>query len=156
MAEPATSALTEEEQLFGAIMERLTRTGKIEKAALIDFNGHLLAKSPGLSIIQKDIDALLGALNSPYQSLVKLNVGNSVFTCFRNDSGTNSLIGWTDDDVLTAYKCVDFVVVGVSDPESPGSSIYEMMRFVKQMYRKSRKIKALTLQNGIRIEDSAT
>lgn len=119
--------------------ELLQKTGKIEKTAILDFNGNILISTAGFELGPRETSSILRAIESQYLSLIKLKIQNQVFTCFRNDSLTPSLIGRAEDDVISAYKCVDFIVVGISDPDSPGSCIYEMQKFVKKCFRQSRR-----------------
>ena len=117
--------------------EILQKTGKIEKVALLDFSGELLISSEGFELGSREINSILRAIESQYLSLMKLKIRGKVFTCFRNDSMTKSLIGRAENDVISVYKCVEFIVVGISDPDSPGSCIYEMQKFVKRCFRLS-------------------
>ena len=128
----------QELERYSSYIGQLQKTGKIEKAALIDFRGNILIATPGFKLGLLDTNAIISAINGQYASLIKLKVGEQMFTCFRNDSLTTSLIGRADDDVISVYKCVDFIAVGISDPNSPGSCIYEMQRFVKMCFKQNR------------------
>lgn len=132
-------AAAKDSERYQYYVELLQKTGKIEKSALIDFNGNCLISTPGFELGQRETISILRAIESQYVSLIKLKIGEQTFTCFRNDSVTSSLIGRAENDVISIYKCVEFVVVGISDPDSPGSCIYEMQRFVKKMFRQSRR-----------------
>lgn len=116
-------------------VERLLCTGKIEQVAIIDFSGNILIRSDGMDIDLKDAETILRVLESADTSLVKIKIGKQDFRCFK-DSVT-SFVGRADYDFVCACLSVDFVVIGISDANSPGSCIYEMSRFVKRCYRNS-------------------
>ena len=126
------------EDRYQYYIELLQKTGKIEKAALLDFNGNLLISTEGFELGQRETNSVVRAIESQYLSLIKLKIEDKMFTCFRNDSVTPSFIGRAENDVISVYKCVEFIVVGISDPNSPGSCIYEMQKFVKKCFRLSR------------------
>lgn len=113
------------------MLERLRCSGKIERAAFLDLQGTPLVRSSGMDISPDDGETILRTLNSPFSPMTRLRVGKQDFVCFKN-TGT-SLVGKSDDDFLCVYRGTDFVVVGISDPQSPGSSIYEISRFLSKI-----------------------
>ncbi|KAL3867938.1 hypothetical protein ACJMK2_040780 [Sinanodonta woodiana] len=117
---------------------KLKRTGKIERAALINHVGSVLAVTPGFKLTEQEVAGILSALSHRYSHLIKLQIGQDVFTCFQHSQNTDILVGRAENDVLTIQKCNDFVVVGLADPESPGSCIHEVMTFAKRSNRKSK------------------
>lgn len=116
-------------------VERLLYTGTIEQVAIIDFSGKILIRSDGATIEQQDAVTILRVLESADTSLVKIRIGQQDFKCFKTSA--NSFVGRADYDFVCACVSVDFVVIGISDANSPGSCIYEMSRFVKRCYRNS-------------------
>ncbi|KAK3589367.1 hypothetical protein CHS0354_010014 [Potamilus streckersoni] len=108
-------------------LDKLMRTGKIERAALIDHTGCLLAASPDFILAEHEIIGILSALGHQYSHLVKLKIAHEVFTCFQNIHNNDVLIGRTENAVLVLHTCKDFVVVALADPESPGSCMYEIL-----------------------------
>ena len=134
----ADAAENNDDNKYQHYIEILQKTGKIEKVALLDFNGNLIVSTEEFELRQQDTNSILRAIESQYLSLIKLKIGDKMFTCFRNDSMTEPLIGRSENDVISVYKCVEFIVVGISDPNSPGSCIYEMQKFVKRCFRLSR------------------
>ena len=133
-------AAAQDLERYQSCIEQLQKTGKIEKVALLDFNGNFLISTEGFELGLQETTSILRAVEGRYVSLIKLKIGEQTFTCFRNDSVTSSLIGRAENDVISIYKCVEFIVVGISDPNSPGSCIYEMQRFVKKCFRQSRRL----------------
>lgn len=111
-------------------LANLQRSGKIERAALLDLQGHPLVLSSGMEISPDDGETILRTLASPYNSMTRLKVGKQDFVCFKNTG--QSLVGKSEEDFLCVNKGPEFLVVGISDPQSPGSSIYELSRFVAQ------------------------
>ena len=85
-----------------------------------------------MDISADDGETILRTLAYPCNPMTKLRVGKQDFICFKNTRDSASLVGKSDSDFLCVYKGAEFIVVGISDPESPGSSIYEMSRFLSQ------------------------
>ena len=116
-------------------VEILKSTGKIEKVALLDLNGKILIRSVGMNLTEEEAFAALCVLRSPDKSLAKIRMGNQDYTCFKNSP--SSFVGRAENDFVHVRSCLDFIVICLSDPNSPGSCIYEVTRFVKRCYRTS-------------------
>lgn len=118
------------------LLYTLTRNGKIEKAAIIDADNSVVASSLNFIVADSDINTIYAALSGNYSSLMKMKLWKSFFTCFRHGDDTNTIVGKADDEVLVAHKCGDFLVIGLSHAETPGSSIYEVTKFGNRIKRK--------------------
>lgn len=118
------------------LLYTLTRNGKIEKAAIIDADNSVVASSLNFIVADSDINTIYAALSGNYSSLMKMKLWKSFFTCFRHGDDTNTIVGKADDEVLVAHKCGDFLVIGISHAETPGSSIYEVTKFGNRIKRK--------------------
>ncbi|KAL3867939.1 hypothetical protein ACJMK2_040781 [Sinanodonta woodiana] len=87
--------------------------------------------------MEQEVAGILSALSHKYSHLLKLQIGQDAFRCFQHSQNTDILVGRAEKDVLTIQKSNDFVVVGLADPEFPGSCIHEMMTFARRYNRKS-------------------
>ncbi|KAK3607665.1 hypothetical protein CHS0354_010652 [Potamilus streckersoni] len=114
------------ETSWDSYLDELKKTGKIERAALIDHEGSVLTVTPGLKLTVDEVKGILTTLAHKYTRLIKLNIGQEVFTCFQNVHNNDILIGRAEKQMLTIQKCKEFVVVGLADFDSPGSCIYEV------------------------------
>lgn len=112
------------------LLSRLTRNGKIEKAAIFHHDGHgLLACSKEFHVTEKDIRAAVCAVSAKYSSLMTIKFWENHYTCFRHNDDKDTLVGKADEEVLVIHKIHDIVIVAISHPETPGSTIYEVTRF---------------------------
>ncbi|KAL3867949.1 hypothetical protein ACJMK2_040791 [Sinanodonta woodiana] len=126
------------ESIWDSYLDELTKTGKIQRAALIDPKSSVLAASPGLKLTEGEVAGVLTALSHKYTYLIRLNIGQEIFTCFQNVHNTDVLIGRAENQMLTIQKCKDFVVVGLAEFDSPGSCIYEITKFAKKYNHNSK------------------
>lgn len=115
---------------------KLTRNGKIEKAAIVDKSGKIVACSPDFSLKDSDINTLNCALAGQYSSLVKITFGKGVFTCFRQCEENDTLLGKNEDEILVAHRQNGFLVVGIGYSDTPGSCLYEVTHFAKRFKSK--------------------
>jgi hypothetical protein len=116
-------------------VEILKSTGKIEKVAITDLNGKILIRSIGMGITEEEAFAALCILRSSDKTLAKIRIDKQDYTCFKNSS--SSFVGRAENDFLHVRSCLDIILICISDPNSPGSSIYEVSRFVQRCYRTS-------------------
>lgn len=124
-------------------MDLIKHKCKAEHGAFIDMDGKLLLQDWGMGLDKGDaagvvqvINSFRRTTNSPV-SLFKLNLGKREATCFRNSD--ISFVGMTENHFTYAHKCKDFVVLVLSDPESNGSCIFQMTKFVRYVNNKSKK-----------------
>lgn len=109
---------------------RLTKNGKVEKAAILSHDGHIiLACSRDFKLNEKDARSLANAVSAKYYSLMTMKFCDNYYTCFRHNDDKDTLVGKADDEVLVVHKIHDITIVAISHPETPGSSIYEVTKF---------------------------
>lgn len=87
--------------------------------------GNVLAATAGLAVTGRDVMTLGYTLESNYSGVVKITLLTAVYNCFVHDKGF-SLIGRADNSVFAARKRNEIIVVGFTDPSSPGSCIKEV------------------------------
>lgn len=111
---------------------KLTRNGKIEKAAIVDKTGKIVACSSNFTVKDCDINAIKCALSGQYSSLVKMKFGNEMFMCFTQCEEKDTLLGKYEDEILVAHRKNGFLVVGIGYSDTPGSCLYEVTQFAKR------------------------
>ncbi|OWF56331.1 hypothetical protein KP79_PYT08287 [Mizuhopecten yessoensis] len=115
---------------WNELLCRLTKNGKIEKAAIFHHDGHtVLACSKDFKISEKDIRAIGCAVSAKYSSLMTMKFCDNYYKCFRHSDDKDTLVGKADEEVLVVHKIHDITIVAISHPETPGSSIYEVTKF---------------------------
>ena len=127
-----TQTINMKERRWNDLLRGLIKRGKVENAAIINFEGEIVAISDQWKISPGDAVGLLNATLSTYPALTKLSISQHTFTCFTHGSN-GTIVGRADSHVLVAHRSEKFIVVGVSDPEAPGSCIYEVVEFGKHI-----------------------
>lgn len=114
------------------LLLKLTRNGKIERAAIIDKAGKIVACSANFTFKDSDVKTLNYALSGQYSSLVRMKFGNEMFMCFRQCEDNDTLLGKNGEEILVAHRKNGFLVVGIGHSDTPGSCLYEVTRFAKR------------------------
>ncbi|CAL1526993.1 unnamed protein product [Lymnaea stagnalis] len=103
----------------------MSMTGKVNHAFVASIEGKILAKTSGLMIPADDVTTLICSLTSNYSGSVKLSLMTFTYTCFKDDLNS-ALIGKAENSIFVARLGSQNVVVGFTDPCTPGSCIREI------------------------------
>lgn len=119
--------------LWKDIIYQIIMRGVVEHAAIISPKGEILACSPDMSVSKRDIKHVLHGLNDGCNTLMKLELWETYYTCFRENSDT--FVGMAENSLLVAHRSKDCLIIGLSDPKSPGSCLYEVTKFGKHIMK---------------------
>ncbi|KAK3090081.1 hypothetical protein FSP39_008998 [Pinctada imbricata] len=117
------------------VLSLLTKNGKVEKAAIITEEGTKFSTSEK-DFTEKEISTIRCCLSGCYNSLIKLKICGTVFTCLRHCDTTDTIVGRAGEEILVAHRNNGTLVIGVGHVETPGSCLYEVTNFAKRMESK--------------------
>lgn len=123
-------------------IRKMTRTKKIERAAIITKDGQVLCCSNDLSVMNNDVVGFNSAFSGNYNSLMKLKLCGNCYTCFRQKDDTNTVVGSSGQEILVLHRCKDLIIVGVGHSDTPGSCIYEVTKFCKRLDSRSLSVRS--------------
>lgn len=117
---------------FAGLMEQLLKRGKISEVALLNQSGGppVTLRPMSWTIPALVATGLARAIKETTQPLVRLMVNEKVYVCLNH--GSNRLVGHSNDnDVLVAQKTNQYIVLGLSDEETPGSCLQEVLELAE-------------------------
>lgn len=119
-------------------LQRITRNQKIEKAAILNNEGKVLTCSQNMQFGQTDLNGINCVFSGHSSLLMRLNLCESSYTCFRKSDDRNTIIGRSENSVLVLNRCQDFIIIGVGHSDTPGSCLHEVTKFGKKLRYKSK------------------
>lgn len=118
-------------------IRRLTKSNKIEKAAILSSKGNVLARSRNMNFGQNDLSGVSCAFSGQSPMLMRMNMCAKLYTCFQKRDDRNTVIGTSEDSVLVLTRCQDLIILAVGHPDTPGSCLHEVTKMGKRMRYKS-------------------
>ncbi|ESP05213.1 hypothetical protein LOTGIDRAFT_227877 [Lottia gigantea] len=118
-----------------SLLDRLTSRGKVETVAITNLEGEVLASTADWDLTDGETIGILKAVSSHYDSLIRMKITDTMYTCFRHDN-SETIVGKAENRVLVAHICHQCMVIGFSDIQSPGSCIYDITEFGKHIEKR--------------------
>lgn len=118
--------------LMRDVLYKLTARGKVEQAAIYNFDGEKIATTDGVELSSGEIKSLIQCLTDRKKQLVRMKIAGTTYTCMLQTSA-NAFVGRADESLFVACKCKRSLLVGLAHTESPGSCIYEITKFSSQI-----------------------
>lgn len=123
-------------QSWPDLLYRLTRNGKVEKAAIVDQHGHVIVSSHGFNVTKEDLNSIRSAFYGRHLTLMKVKVHGQLYTCLRHSTPTETVVGQADDDILVIHRAAGLSVVGLGHAGTPGSCLFEITKFASEIQEK--------------------
>ncbi|XP_076457529.1 uncharacterized protein LOC143291519 isoform X2 [Babylonia areolata] len=117
------------------LLHTLTRRLKVQQAAILDLEGHVLHVTPDFAVSPDEgesLKRLLDTAPAPAASMWRFRLFGEDFRCFHCDRGF-TVLGHSGSTVLTAHVTRKHIVVGLAPELVPGSCLHEMMQLWGQM-----------------------
>lgn len=118
------------------LLYKLTRNGKVEKAAIVDQHGHVIVSSRGFNVTKEDLNSVRSAFYGCHSTLMKVKVHGQLYTCFRHSTHTDTVVGQAGDDILVIHRTEGLSVVGLGHAGTPGSCLFEITKFAAEIQEK--------------------
>lgn len=118
--------------LMRDVLYKLTARGKVEHAAIYNFNGEKIANTDGVDLSVEEIKSLMQCLTDQKKQLIQMKLAGNSYTCMHHTS-PNAFVGRAGQTLFVACKCKKSLVVGLAHTDSPGSCIYEITKFGSQI-----------------------
>lgn len=118
------------------LLYKLTRNGKVEKAAIVDQHGHVIVSSRGFNVTKEDLNSVRSAFYGCHSTLMKVKVHGQLYTCFRHSTPTDTVVGQAGDDILVIHRTEGLSVVGLGHAGTPGSCLFEITKFATEIQEK--------------------
>lgn len=119
----------------GDLLVKLVNRGKVDSVVLANLDGEIIAATPSCPVKASEVAAALTATHSNYTAMTKMTFCDDVFVCFHHDN-RGTIVGRADDKVMVAHKSSQYLIIGLSYVESPGSCLYEVTEFGKHIKKR--------------------
>jgi len=112
--------------------------GKIQRAAIFEHGGKMLAGTPDMQLSDQDIRAIVHCVGLPLNVFHKfrfgLFIGQVRYVCFKVDDRT--MLGVSRDDLFVAHICDNVLIlsfVELNKPETDVSCLGEVWTFAQEL-----------------------
>jgi hypothetical protein len=118
------------------LLYRLTRNGKVEKAAIVDQHSHVIVSSRGFNLTKEDLNSIRSTFYGSHSTLMKVKVQGELYMCFRHGTPTNTVVGMAEEDILVIHRVAGLTIVGLGHTTTPGSCLFEITKFSGEIQEK--------------------
>lgn len=114
------------------ILDRISRRQIVSRAAIMDFQGNVIAATSGWTIPWGDPERLhsviLTSSASRDGSAWKMTVFGDEFRCQSGMKNEQTILGQSNTTLMTAHATLQFLVLGLKPVQTPGACFDEMKR----------------------------